>query len=280
MNLNLNSSENLISFSNKYDLTDCVWPRHSFYSDQCSFPLPKFELETQNTIQVGSNILVNIEKQPFSSPQNAKFLMRVLNESNATPNWVQVNNNNMTVSILTSKVSSVGTIKLSFEAQLITTQYPNDNYKNYTTKPIFAFFSFENSNCELKSVDKKDYLVIDKMTTFNFKFFDEELDYVTVKMNDSNAVSSYTIFNLTTFSSQVLLQSFKVSEYIENLVFFYTDLYHQDTLPWRNFTQSVNLFASEPPIFNSVISNIFADRWQNKVVVLPSVSDSDSPNSR
>ena len=256
----MNSSENLISFSNKYDLTDCIWPRYSFYSDQCKFPLPEFKLDTQNTIQVGSNILAIIEIQPFSSHQNAKFLMRVLDESKSTPNWVQVNNNNMTVSILTCKVSSVRTIKLSFEAQLITIQYPNNNYKNYTTKPIFAYFSFENSNCELKSIESKDYLVIDKMTTFNFKFFDEESDYVIVKMNDSNAVSSYSIFNLTTFSSQVLLQSNKVSDDIENLVFFYTDFYHQDALPWRNFTQSLNLFASEPPIFNSVIGNIFADR--------------------
>ena len=221
-----------------------------------------------------------IEIQPFSSSQNAKFLIRVFDDNNVTPSWVQVNNNNMTVSILTSNVKLAGMIKLNFEAQLITTQYPLDNYLNYSTKPRSVFINFENSNWELMSIESKEYLVVDKITTFRFKFFDKEFDFVIVKMSNSDAVGSFTIFKSPTFSSEILLLLNKISESLEKLVFYYTDYYHQDALFMKNITLSVYLFASEPPIFDSELSIIFANRWQNQEIVLPSVSDPDSPNSR
>ena len=144
--INLTSNDRLISLSNKYDLSNCIWPRYSFYTDQCSFPLPTFVLDSQNIIKIGTDNLIIIEISPFSSIQNNKFFMRVFDENNTIPNWVQVNNNNMTVSILRNKITSVGKYKLSFEAQLITTQYPDDNYLNYTTQASFSYFYFENSN--------------------------------------------------------------------------------------------------------------------------------------
>ena len=221
-----------------------------------------------------------IEIYPFSSIQNAKFLMRAFDENNTVPNWVQVNNNNMTVSILRNKIISVSNIKLNFEAQLITTQYPDDNYLKYTTQGSFSYFYFENSNWELKNIISKKYLVIDKIITFYFEFLDEESDYVIIKMNESDSVSSFVTFNSSLFSSQVLLQSNVISDSIEDLVFFYTDSYHQDGSFWMNTTLSVYLFASEPPVFDSQLSNIQADRWQNKEITLPSISDPDHPNSR
>ena len=186
----------------------------------------------------------------------------------------------MSVSILTNKVKLAGKTNLNFEAQLITMQYPLDNYLSYTTKPSSTFINFENSNWELMSIDSKEYLVVDKMTTFSFKFFDEELDLVIVKMNNSDAVSSYAIFKSPTFSSEISLLSNKLSESVENLIFYYTDFYHQNVLFLKNITLSVYLFSSEPPIFNSELSIIFANRCQNQEIVLPSVSDPDSPNSR
>ena len=280
MTLNLASSDHSIPLSNKYDLTTCIWPRYSFYSDQCTFPLPDFALKSPYIIQFGTNNLTINQIKPFSSTQNAKFLIRVFDDNKVTPSWVQVNNNNMTVSILTSNVKLAGMIKLNFEAQLITTQYPLDNYLNYTTKPSSTFINFENSNWELMSIESKEYLVVDKMTTFRFKFFDKELDFVIVKMSNSDAVGSFTIFKSPTFSSEISLLSNKISESLEKLVFYYTDYYHQDALFMKNITLSVYLFASEPPIFDSELSIIFANRWQNKEIVLPSVSDPDSPNSR
>ena len=278
--INLTSSDHLVSLSSKYDLTDCIWPRYSFYSDQCSFPLPTFVLDSQNIIKIGTNNLTIIEISPFSSIQYAKFLMRVFDENNIVPNWFQVNNNNMTVSILRNKITSVGVTKLSFDAQLITTQYPDDNYLNYTIQGSFSYFSFENSNWELKNIISKKYLVIDKITAFYLEFLDEESDYVIIKMNESDSVSSFVTFNSSLFSSQVLLQSNVISDSIEDLVFFYTDSYHQDASFWMNTTLSVYLFASEPPVFDSELSNVQADRWQNKEIILPTFSDPDNPNSR
>ena len=278
--INLTSSDHLIPLSNKYDLTNCIWPRYSFYSDQCKFPLPTFALEANNIIKIGTNNLTIIEISPFSSIQNAKFLMRVFDENNTVPHWVQVNNNNMTVSILRNKITSVSNIKLSFEAQLITTQYPDDNYLNYTTQGSFSYFYFENRNWELKNIISKNYLVIDKITAFYFEFLDEESDYVIVKMDQSDSVSSFVTFNSSLLSSQVLLQSNVISDSIEDLVFFYTDSYHQDASFWMNTTLSVYLFATEPPVFDSQLSNIQADRWQNKEIILPTISDPDNPNSR
>ena len=72
--------------------------------------------------------------------------MKAYVENNTVPNWVQINNNNMTVSILRNKITSVSNIKLNFDAQLITTQYPDDNYLNYTTLGSFSNFTFENRN--------------------------------------------------------------------------------------------------------------------------------------
>ena len=278
--INFTSIDHLIPLSDKYDLTNCIWPRYSFYSDKCNFPLPTFALETNNTLKVGTNNLTIIEISPFSSIQNAKFLMRVFDENNTVPNWVQVNNNNMTVSILRNKITYVSNIKLNFDAQLITTQYPDDNYLNYTTQGSFSYFYFENSNWELKNIISKNYLVIDKMVAFYFEFLDEESDYVIIKMNESDSVSSFVTFNSSLFSSQVLLQSNVISDSIEDLVFFYTDSYHQDASFWMNTTLSVYLFESEPPVFDSQLNNILADRWQNKEVTLPTVSDPDNPNSR
>ena len=277
--INLTSSDHSIPLSNKYDLTNCIWPRYSFYSDQCKLPLPTFTLDTQNIIKIGTNNLTIIEISPFSSIQDAKFLIRVFEDNKTVPSWVQINNNNMTVSILRNKITSVGNIKLNFEAQLITTQYPDDNYRNYTTQGSFSYFSFENSNWELKNIISKNYLVIDKIITFYFEFLEEESDYVIVKMDQSDSVSSFVTFNSSLLSSQVLLQSNKISDNLEHLVFFYTDSYHQDASFWMNTTLSIYLFASEPPVFDSQLSNILVDRWQNKEIILPTMSDPDNPNS-
>ena len=144
--LNLTSSDHSFPLSNKIDLTSCIWPRYSFYSNQCKFPLLDFILNSEINMNVGTICSEIIELSPFSSMQNAKFLMKVFDESNSTPGWIQINNNNMTVSILKSKVKFTGRLQINFVAQLITTQYPVDNYIDYTTLVKYSFFTFENSN--------------------------------------------------------------------------------------------------------------------------------------
>ena len=278
--INLTSSDHLIPLTNKYNLTNCIWPRYSFYWAQCNFPLPSFTLDSQSTIKIGTNNSEIIEIYPFSSIQNAKFLMRVLDENNTVPNFVQVNNNNMSVSIITNRITSVWKIKLGFEAQLTTVKIPYDDYTYYTTQASFTSFSFENNNWELKNIISKNYLVIYKITKFYFEFFDNESDYVIVKMSENDSINSYIAFNSSLYSCQVVILSNKSSDSIEDLLFFYTDSYHQDSSFWMNITLSVYLFASEPPVFDSELNSIQANLWQNKEITLPTISDPDNPNSR
>ena len=135
---------------------------------------------------------------------------------------------------------------------------------------------FENKNWNLQSINSKTYLVKDKATYFYFTFSDAEQDNVVVRMEQSEVVSSFAIFNITLNSSQVLLQPNYVSDEPVFLVFYYTDSYHQDALFWSNLSLSVNIFDSEPPVFNSPIENIHVNRCQNAEIKLPRVSDPDT----
>ena len=80
--------------------------------------------------------------------------------------------------------------------------------------------------------------------------------------------------------SQVILNSNGISEDPVILIFYYTDSYHQDVLFLNNVTLSVNLFESEPPVFDSPLKNVNTNRWQNAEIILPSFSDPDAINSK
>ena len=166
--INLTSSDHSVPLSNKVDLTSCIWPRYSFYSNQCNFPLLDFILNSEINMNVGTIYSEIIELSPFSSTQNAKFLLKVFDENNLTPGWIQINNNNMTVSILKSKVKFTGRFQINFVAQLITTQYPDDNYTDYTTIVKYSFFTFENSNWKLSSIKSKDYYLLNRLQDFPY----------------------------------------------------------------------------------------------------------------
>ena len=222
---------------------------------------------------------MEFEYSPFTSSQNAKFLIRIKDENgNAPPNWLKINENNMTVSIMASIITSVGITKLNFEAQLITVSIPDNSYLNYKTQVYSSIFHFENSNWKLQNITFKPYLVVNKLKFFYFVFSDNEADNVIVKMDLNEQVDSFVTFNKTTNTSHVLLQSNIVSESTTNLLFFYTDSYHQDLSLWKNFTISANLFGSEPPVFNSALENVHTNKWHNLIVQLPSISDPDTSN--
>ena len=241
--------------------------------------MPEFNLGNDTFINIGANKPLKFEYLPFTSSQNAKFLIRIKDENgNAPPNWLQINENSMTISIIASTITLVGTTTLKFEAQLITVSIPDNNYMNYKTQVYSSIFHFENSNWKLQNITSKPYLVVNKLSYFYFIFSDNEADNVIVKMDLNEQVDSFVTFDKTTNTSQVLLQSNVVSESVINLLFFYTDSYHQDLSFWNNFTISVNLFASEPPVFNSALENVHTNRWHNLLVQLPSISDPDTSN--
>ena len=59
------------------------------------------------------------------------------------------------------------------------------------------------------------------------------------------------------------------------LVILYTDYYHMDPSMWNNITLIINLFLSEPPIFNGSLSNINLNRCQGETIQLPPYYDPD-----
>ena len=59
------------------------------------------------------------------------------------------------------------------------------------------------------------------------------------------------------------------------LEFSYTDFYHQDNQYLTLFNVTVNLFASEPPIFDSNLTNITISRWSNYDYLLPHITEPD-----
>ena len=74
------------------------------------------------------------------------------------------------------------------------------------------------------------------------------------------------------------MQTETVSQTPVILEFSYTDSYHQDNqyLTLMNFI--VNLFASEPPIFDSSLTNISISRWLPYNYLLPHVTEPDGQN--
>ena len=243
--------------------------------------MPKFNLNNNTIVEIGSNKPKTSEYLPFISTQNAKFLIKITWDSDLNiPNWIQVNDNNMTVTLLLDKIISVSSIKINFEAQLITVSIPDNNYLNYKTQKYNSVFHFSNNNWALINIVSQSYLVIGKLTTFSFVFSDDEADNIYVSMNSSDFVSSYITFDKKTSISRVLLNSNAISEDPVILIFYYTDSYHQDESFMNNVTLSVNLFESEPPVFDSPLKNVNANRWQNTEIKLPSFSDPDTKNSK
>ena len=74
------------------------------------------------------------------------------------------------------------------------------------------------------------------------------------------------------------MQAEAVSQTPAILEFSYTDFYHQDTQYWTSFNISVNLFASEPPIFDNNLTNISISRWSNFDYLLPHITEPDGHN--
>ena len=158
--------------------------------------MPAFNLNNNTIVEIGTNKPNIIEYLPFISAQNAKFLIKITWDSDlSTPNWTQVNDNNMTVSLLLDRITSVGTIKINFEAQLITVSIPDNNYLNYKTQKYSSVFNFNNKNWVLINIVSQSYLVINKLKTFSFMFSDDEADNIIVNMNSSDFVSSYITFD-------------------------------------------------------------------------------------
>ena len=112
------------------------------------------------------------------------FIIQILENSTMTvPNWINVYENNQTFSILRSKISSVGSFVLNFQAQLVTYTVPINDYTKYSTSIIQSSFIFKNTNWEVQSYSAKNYVVIGQNMTINIQFYDIENDSINLKFS-------------------------------------------------------------------------------------------------
>ena len=206
------------------------------------------------------------------------FIVQILeNSTMAVPNWINVYENNQTFSILRSKIGSVGSFVLNFRAQLVAYTVPINDYTKYSTSIIQSSIIFKNTNWEVQSYSAKSYVVIGKNMTINIQFYDLENDSINLKFSP-NYLLDIVSLNLTqlTKNATIVIKANTNKPTLSEFVILYTDYYHMDQSMWKNITFNINLFLSEPPIFNGSLSNINLNRCQGKTIQLPPYYDPDS----
>ena len=105
------------------------------------------------------------------------------------------------------------------------------------------------------------YLVANKLQNYTVEFTDPEGDKISFRYIYNNLVNIF-IQQTPNISSQynVIMQTETASQTPAILEFSFTDFYHQDTQYLTSFNVTVNLFASEPPIFDGSLTNISISR--------------------
>ena len=71
----------------------------------------------------------------------------------------------------------------------------------------------------------------------------------------------------------VLMQTETSTDDLVVIYFQYTDKYHEDQSFWKNFSIGVNLFAAEPPVFDSQLKDIKLLRCSSFEYQLPQITD-------
>ena len=240
--------------------------------------MPQFQLPVSLLLDVSSTNQSDLFFSPFNSWRGEMFIIQILENSTMTvPNWINVYENNQTFSILRSKISSVGSFVLNFRAQLATYTVPINDYTKYSTSIIQSSFIFKNTNWEVQSYSAKSYIVIGQNMTINIQFYDLENDSINLKFNP-NYLLNIVSLNLTqlTKNATIVIEAHTNKPTLSELVILYTDYYHMDSSMLNNITLTINLFLSEPPIFNGSLSNINLNRCQGKTIQFPPYHDPDS----
>ena len=193
------------------------------------------------------------------------------------PNWINVYENNQTFSIIRSKISSVGSFVLNFRAQLVAYTVPINDYTKYSTSIIQSSFIFRNTNWVVQSYSAKSYVVIGQNMTISIQFYDLENDSINLKFSP-NYLLNIVSLNLTQLTKNVtiVIEANTNKPTQSEFVILYTDYYHMDQSMWKNITLTINLFLSEPPIFNESLSNINLDGCRGGTIKLPPYYDPDS----
>ena len=186
-----NKSASVINF-NFIDVTEWIWPRYDNNATTWNYPLPDFILDKNYIIQIGSGISNKLSYTPFVHWQNSLFIITAYdNKTETIPEWMSVNQIKKTIEFDLTKLNSVGDYYLLLNARLATYSINNTEESKYTTPNFYTKFSFLNTNWYLSSSNSTNYLVINNMSIFVFKFVDAENDRTILKVNNINKISTF-----------------------------------------------------------------------------------------
>ena len=215
---------------------------------------------------------------PFTQCQNARFIIIVsLRNSTLTPDWIITDQNNKTITVITQNVKSVILpFEVNIKARMVTI-FTDDNIDKITTDTYLVTFTFLNENWKFLSSNHTNYLVLNKLTVFSFEFEDNENDLIILKAI-SKSLNNYFIKRLsnTTKTINLVVEATEATEDLVKVDIQYADSYHQADSFYSYYSFDLNIFITEPPIFNEELSIVHANRCSNYSYKLPNIWD---PNS-
>ena len=167
--------------------TKWLWPRQDFDLGNWSAPIV-FMLSNNYILDVGSNINNTLQFLPFSNCINAQMLIRAWDSqtSNKTNwiliDWIDLDQVSGTATINVTKISSVGTTIVGFQAQSFTMKYLN-SIENTYTELFNTSITFVNTNWELLNTTFEVYIVSGEIKNYTLAFADLEEDniYISTK---------------------------------------------------------------------------------------------------
>ena len=271
----------VISDLNYIDASSWMWSRPVVEISVWDFNLPEYILNSTYTINIGADVKDTLLSYiPFVQWQNAPFIIYAIEVSNnLIPSFIEINNDNQTVTINLQKITSVQKANIIFWAQLISFYFDQNDLTRLKTLNYSWSIEFVNINWAIKSINIGSYLVVNKLQNYTVEFTDPEGDRILFRYIYNNLMNIF-IQQTPNISSQynVIIQAENASQTPAILEFSYTDFYHQDIQYLTLFNITVNLFASEPPIFDSNLTNISISRWSNYDYLLPHITEPDGQN--
>ena len=128
------------------------------------------------------------------------------------------------------------------------------------------------------SYNSKDYTVVNILKNFTISFVDIEGDNVLMSIVNPGSINAY-VRSIQPYNTYTLIvQANDGANTQTNVVLKYTDKYHQDAVYWKNLTISIDIFATEPPRYESPLQNISisACNWANFTLPVATDSEGDS----
>ena len=258
------------------DVTECIYPKYMIDYASWSYPLPIYNLPLTIILPVGSNIKNTINYIPFEQCQNSHFYFTVYKSTDSkAPDWTSVSQLNKTLIVDLSKVTSVldSTI-LVLTARVLTCSL-NGDYSQAQTQNYTTLFQFTNKNNDFLNSNWTYYIVMDEVSVFTFKFFDNENDQVILNANEiQNIVGFHPQRNSNdTNTISLLLQPKQISDDPVDIIVNYTDIYHQAVEFYTSINLQLYIFSVFPPVFDLNLTKVHGDMWSNFSYKLPSIAD-------